>query len=251
MASVFKRKSDRIRKGSRWSIAYTNDAGRRCTRKAYTDKAESLRLANRLEDDAAKIRTGIIDVAEQQRAEHAKRAIPEHVDQYRAYLESKGGNSKHIRQTIAAIDRAIQSCGWNSIRDIAAVDMTEHLNRLREVDDLSSRSVNRHRGAVRSFATWLMKNHRLRSDPLTNLPLLNERTDRRLVRRALSDDELTRLFAATEHANMRFGLTGVDRAMLYRLAVGTGFRSGELQSLTSRAFHLVAQLLYRHRRSRL
>jgi integrase len=33
-------------------------------------------------------------------------------------------------------------------------------------------------------------------------------------------------------------MTGTDRAMLYRVAMGTGFRSGELRSLTPESFDL-------------
>ncbi len=56
--------------------------------------------------------------------------------------------------------------------------------------------------------------------------------------RALSADELGRIVRAAEAGDERFGLSGPDRAKLYRVAMGTRFRRGELASLTPRSFRL-------------
>ncbi len=104
----------------------------------------------------------------------------------------------------------------------------------------SPRTVNWHRAALRGFGRWLTIEGRLRSDPLLRLGRLDEQTDLRRVRRALDDDELAILIDAAEHGPARFGLGGDDRAMLYRMAVGTGFRLNELRSLTPRSFDLDA-----------
>jgi integrase len=49
---------------------------------------------------------------------------------------------------------------------------------------------------------------------------------------------MRRLVDAAEHGQVRGRLSGPDRAMVYRIALGTGYRSGELQSLTPESFSL-------------
>ena len=67
---------------------------------------------------------------------------------------------------------------------------------------------------------------------------LNVRTDRRHDRRALSADELRWLLDATVKGSEHYDMTGEARSLLYRLAVETGLRAGELRSLTPSSFRL-------------
>ena len=50
-------------------------------------------------------------------------------------------------------------------------------------------------------------------------------------RRALEIDELRRLLEVTKNGPTRFGMTGYERYLLYRLAAETGLRANELRSL--------------------
>ncbi|MFO8013709.1 MAG: site-specific integrase [Phycisphaerae bacterium] len=59
--------------------------------------------------------------------------------------------------------------------------------------------------------------------------------------RRLTDEELARLIQTAEEGDDVLGMPGPERAMLYRLAVGTGFRAGELRSLTPESFDLDAE----------
>ncbi len=68
--------------------------------------------------------------------------------------------------------------------------------------------------------------------PWATLTKLNEQADRRLVRRALTPEEATRVVQAAETGIVIGGLTGTDRSVLYALALGTGFRADELRTLT-------------------
>ena len=85
-------------------------------------------------------------------------------------------------------------------------------------------------------------NKRLIDNPLLALSMLNVRVDRRHDRRALAYDELMRLIDAAETGPPVQGILGPDRAMLYTLAAWTGFRKGELGSLTTRSFQLDADV---------
>lgn len=56
----------------------------------------------------------------------------------------------------------------------------------------------------------------------------------------LPTEDLRRLLEATAAGPTRCGLTGPERALLYRLALGTGLRAGEIASLTVGDFRLDA-----------
>ncbi len=86
-----------------------------------------------------------------------------------------------------------------------------------------------------------MKNQRATSNPVDHLEPLNVKVDRRRDRRALTVEELCNLLTATASGPERYGLTGADRTLLYRVAMETGLRSNELRTLTVRSFDLNAE----------
>jgi len=73
---------------------------------------------------------------------------------------------------------------------------------------------------------------------LAHISGYNAAVDRRHDRRALTDAELAKLIAAAEKGPVVCGLSGRERAMLYRIAAGTGFRRNEIRSLTPESFDL-------------
>ena len=76
---------------------------------------------------------------------------------------------------------------------------------------------------------------------MAHLKGFNVALDRRHDRRALTDDEIARLVQAAQDSKIDvLGMTGTDRGMLYRVAVGTGFRASEIGSLTPESFDLDA-----------
>ncbi|MCY2952692.1 MAG: site-specific integrase [Planctomycetota bacterium] len=103
---------------------------------------------------------------------------------------------------------------------------------------IGAASFNYYLTAIKGFCRWAVKDGRASESPLEHLGGVNARTDRRHDRRALSADELRWLLDTTEHGPERFGMSGPERAMLYRLAVGSGLRANELRSLTRAGFAL-------------
>ena len=238
MASTFKRKTDRP--GARWSIAYTDEAGRRRTKRAYRDKRASETLARKLEDEAKAIRDGLIDVGAERRAEAARAPIEGHIDDYRRALEGRGDTPAYIAETTRAIEDAIKSCAIGTLADFDAQAIGEHLRalRTRPKRPIGARAHNKRLRAVKSFAGWLVKQGRATANPLASLAPINERTDRRHERRALEPGEARRLIRAAERGPIRGGVSGADRAVAYSLMLATGLRRGELNSLTPRSFDL-------------
>ena len=94
---------------------------------------------------------------------------------------------------------------------------------------------------VKGFSRWLWRDGRVREDALAHLTSPNPDADRRHERRALTPEEQARLIRAAEAGPVVLKTTGPDRAALYRLALGTGFRANELRSLTPEAFDLDAE----------
>ena len=68
--------------------------------------------------------------------------------------------------------------------------------------------------------------------------MLNVQLDRRHDRRALSTEEFSRLIEAAESGKPKICIPGPDRAMMYILAAWTGYRKGEIGSLTKRSLKL-------------
>ncbi|MBU0717958.1 MAG: site-specific integrase [Planctomycetes bacterium] len=69
-------------------------------------------------------------------------------------------------------------------------------------------------------------------NPLQDVPKPDATSEQRHARRALEPDEVQRLLNAAQCGPERYGMTGEQRYWLYRLAIETGFRAGELRSLT-------------------
>jgi len=226
------------KRNGRWTFTYTGADGQTKRRVGFTDKAETARLARRLEDDARKRRLGLVDESAERMAGHARRPIADHVEAYKAHLESKGGTAGHIRATVQNIERVAEACEWATLSDMDGARLSAHL-RDYAAQGKSARTVNWRRGSVKSFARWLVAHDRLSRDPLAGVARAAEHTPTR-ERRALGDDEISRLIEATERGPARFKMDGERRAMLYRAAIGTGLRAGELASLTPRSFDLDA-----------
>jgi integrase len=113
----------------------------------------------------------------------------------------------------------------------------EFLGQLRR-DGLSAQTYNHYLTTLKQFTRWLARERRLSFDPLVHLSRVNVRTDRRHDRRALSAEEFRRLIDAARNGPKVEGISGPDRAILYILASWTGFRKGEIGSLTLRSLHL-------------
>ena len=111
----------------------------------------------------------------------------------------------------------------------------EALKALRD-EGLSFETVNRHRTAIRAFSKWCWKSGRTRTDPLAGVTGFNPKEDRRHDRRTLGVDELRRLIEVAHTGPPWRKMTGPARSLCYRLAVGTGLRYSEIESIAPESF---------------
>ena len=188
MASVFKRKRDRSRKNSSWFIAYSDENGVSRTVKGCPDKAATEGIARKLESDAEQRRRGVIDGKSDGYVTHGKRPLEEHVHDFGGMMEAKESTAKHVLMTCRFVRELARMTGITSLRDLTSNVIQTAMSQLRE-DGLSARTVNSYLRGVKSFTRWLVKDGRIQHDPLTHLSSLNEKTDRRRVRRALTHGE--------------------------------------------------------------
>ncbi len=241
MASIFKQKytardknGGKVRKQSRfWYIDYKDADGVRRRVKGFKDKAATVQWAAQLEREAEQAQVGIID----RYKEHRKKPLLAHLDDYKASLLNKGNTDKHACLVYNRARAVITACGFAFMADISASKVQGYLADRRRAG-LSVRTSNFHLQAVKQFCRWLVADGRAAENSLAYLQGQNVKTDLRHERRALSEDELQRLIAATRTGQDHSGVTARERSMLYTVAVSTGLRASELASLTWGSFNL-------------
>lgn len=252
MASVHRRKSDKARgKAGKYTCTWLGADDKRKSRAGTTDKAESLKLAQRYESEARLERDGLIDPAKVARRTAAARTPADHVDDYRRDLLASGFGGKHAAEVASVLRRLLAAAQVDSVAALAPDRIRLALGAMRDAGR-SARTCNHAIVSLKAFARWLAAADRIKEVPkgVANLATFNEREDRRRVRRAATMAEIARLLAAAEagptwliHGPAKspyagVPITGPERAALYRLALGTGFRAEEIRTLTPEMFQL-------------
>lgn len=177
----------------------------------------------------------------------AGKLLADHLADWKTALLAKGNTARHADLVTSRAAKVFSACGFRFWSELSASTLQAHLAGLREdrpgiggtLDrGISAQTFNFYLQAAKQFCRWMVRDGRASESPLAHLQGLNVKTDRRHDRRALSPDELRWLLRSTSRAANRFGMSGADRAMLYRLALETGLRAGELRSLTRGSFQL-------------
>jgi len=166
---------------------------------------------------------------------------------FRQALTAKGASAAHVDLVASRAKKVVEGCGFVFWSDISASKVMAFLDGLRadRTDKkgnarrgISAQTFNFYLAAFKQFCRWMVRDGRVSESPVTHLSGLNVKTDRRHDRRALSVVELRWLLDTVRNGPKRSGVTGPERAMLYRVAVETGLRRGELASLTRASFDL-------------
>jgi integrase/recombinase XerD len=197
------------------------------------DKTAAQAMLNQIVQRVEREKAGLVDPTEDQR----KRPLADHIKEFESYLANRGVTPKQTKETITQLKRMVTDRRWRMICDVSAGGALEFLGQLRR-DGLSAQTYNHYLKAAKQFTPWLVRDRRTPLDSLAHLSRLNVRTDRRHDRRALSTAEFEHLLTAARTGKSVEGIAGSDRAMLYVLAAWTGFRKGELGSLTLRSLRL-------------
>lgn len=244
MASIYKRKN------GIYYITYYPKTNVRRTVRGCKDKAATEALARKIETEAWQRRAGLIDEKTDRYAEAKTKPLADmdsdgnivggHLADFHAVLMAKGVTAKHAKAKQAQAARVVELCNAKSLSDLSPTDVQLALRTLRDEEGLSLQTLNHYLRSIKQFSRWLWRDRRISENVLFHLSGYNARLDRRHDRRALSDEEAERVVRTTIASCEAYGLSGVDRAMLYMLAMGTGFRRNELRSLTPESFDLLA-----------
>ncbi len=225
---------DRIRATSRkWWGRYRNEHGVEKRVPLAADKAAAQAMLNELVVKAERRAAGTLDPFD----DHAKRPLRSHIDDFEVHQRSKGNTEQHVGEVTTKVLKITEGCKWTFIRDLSASAVHRHLAELRAAG-LSAQTSNHYLRAIKQFTRWLVRDRRMRDDPLVHLSMLNVKVDRRHDRRALTADEFSRLIDAAMDGPPVVCLPGPDRAMMYVLAAWTGYRKAEISSLTKRSIRL-------------
>jgi hypothetical protein len=65
-------------------------------------------------------------------AEHRKRPLAEHLDEWEAALLASGATAKHVNQTVASVRRVLDGCGFVFMADLSGSRVQQFLADLRK-----------------------------------------------------------------------------------------------------------------------
>ncbi len=212
---------------------YKDGSGRTRRVRLCADKSVSERMLAKISSDAALEAVGVRNPFRKQE----KMPLSEHLADFARHLKAQGRTAKHIKHTMGMCQCIVQDLKFQHISDLSASRTENFLARLHG-KGLSASTINHYIVAIKSFAAWLVRDERTASNPLVGLRRLNPNTDKRRIRRALTDGEKKVLIEASEKGPVFKGLSGPHRALCYKVALTTGLRAAELRSLTWASFDL-------------
>ena len=220
-------------KSKKWWGRFVDSAGLERRVPLAADKMAAQTLLNELVRNVEREKAGLVEPTDVQR----KRPIKEHLADFKKYLQNKGVTPKQVHTASTQVQRMAETLKWKVVGDISASGALDFLGGLRDAGK-SAQTYNHYLKSAKQFTRWLVRDRRATNDPLSHLSKLNVSTDRRHDRRALSPDEFSLLIEATKTGPVIESIAGPDRAMMYVLAAWTGFRKGEIGSLTLRSLQL-------------
>jgi integrase len=243
MATVYKPKRDKGRKGRPWQIQFADHQGNKRTTKGFTDRGLSETKANQLEMLVGKIKLGMArqEDLEAMLGRKKSSSLKQHLAAFEKALGRKENTEKYNNLTMSRIHLVIEGCKFKMLADINTDAVEEFLADYRARKNIGSRTFNHYVQAVDGFGNWLAhpKRKHLDSNPFAGIDRRNPRTDVRHQRRALTISEVCLLIKTARDSSYKAETyDGEIRARIYEMAYLTGLRKGELASLTPRSFDL-------------
>ena len=217
---------------AKWYVQYKDENDEWQRQPGFTDKDATLQLAADLEKRVERRKAGLSD------PELEQQALPllSHLDDFEDFLKAKENTDKHVQQTCNRVRRMLDGCKFVLWRDVNPDAVVRWLAQQRNAGNMGIKTSNYYLASLKEFMEWMIPN-RAKQNPLAGTKGLNTETDIRWERRPLSADAFARLVAAASVGPSIQCVEGRDRAMLYILAAWTGYRRGELATLTLKSFN--------------
>jgi integrase len=201
---------------------YKDRHGERINFLGTHDRKETVRIAEKLEDEETQIKLGFRNAPNKYKA----RPYSEVAKEYLAWGNSQGGlggrpwSKKHSTYKAKYLSIWQDRLGLETLGDLdGTLPKVEAVLQEFQNQGHAGNSLTLYAGALKSFCLWCERRGYLDSDPLKGL----ERFDitPRKIYRALTRQEMQGLLAVVPE----------DRQLLYALAASTGLRKGELRAL--------------------
>lgn len=171
-----------------------------------------------------------------EKANTATKPLTELIAAFVENLRARELCEQHILKNDADLRAVCEGCQFTFFSDITGPKVEAYLKQRRDAGNGYRRS-NSILVSVKAFVAWLVREGIVSENPVTNIRPLNVREDPRHPRRALEVHELKKLLETTRQSDQKLcGLTGYERYLIYRLAVETGLRRGEITKLTAGCF---------------
>lgn len=146
------------------------------------------------------------------------------VDQLQDFLEDlkqrgkAGRKDEGLIKYRSRIQRLMKDCQWERVGQVTAESFIVWRN---GQTAFSARTLNHYLEAVNAFMNFLVRMGRIPANPLVCVSKVKQRGQETRQRRALTEEEVSRLLEATEPY----------RCMIYFTAARTGFRRSELAAI--------------------
>ena len=243
MPSVFKRKrkvkldngKTVVKKSLKYYARLTDADGIKRTIPLYTDKTASLNKAIQLKKEFERAEEGVID----RYKEHRKRPLAEHLEDFHQALLAKGNTKKHAQITRYRVKTVIEGCKLRFWNEFQASKVQKFITGLKKAENgISVKTYNYYLKSVKQFCKWMVQDRRADESPIEHLKFDTVRkiVDEEHPRRVLELDQLRYLLETTKTAAKRFGMSGYERYLLYRLTAETGLRANESRNLKISSF---------------
>jgi len=192
-------------------------ANRRRVNLGTRDKRVAEQKLRRIIEDDHAVREGLKPAP--QVIEESQRPLGEHLKRFLADKESRGLSRDYVRKLRQRLPKLFDACGWTRAADITRASFLEWRA---SVKGCGPKTKNDYLDHASGFCGWLVELGVLASNPLAGIPKAKVAGNQTRPRRPLTEAEAQRLVRCTPCQR---------RKLLYRLALLTGGREGELLDL--------------------
>lgn len=201
---------------------WINHEGRERRRSTRTkDKSSALRILNSIVAEDAEIRAGVVDSRKLKISQQSRRPIREHIADYIEHCRRIKQSAHNVNQKESRLERFVDATQVDRLDDVTAEILEGYMATITDEGN-SARTANHARQIVVALCSWCVKNNRMSFNPVKSVKKYNEDTDRRRVRRPLTDDEVGRLLNVARQRG---------REAWYMAALLAGLRKGDLKRL--------------------
>ena len=237
---------------SLWWARYTDSAGRRMTKNTKcTDRTAAAGVLAKWKGTTQRVLAGYIPAADEHADRRKVNTVDSVLNEYEAALTQAGRTTKHIGYVKWVMTALKNQAGVTRVIDLSRRHIEVYLAGLQTAGQ-GARTRNMHKALINGFCVFAVRHGYIESNPAANIEGANQATDRRRIRRALTDEQITKLLDAAERrplANFmeknlgvvknakpattrKYQQQGRERRLMYETLLTTAARWSELRAVT-------------------